>query len=271
MEFIDNKIKEIDASKIESLNSNDYLKLKCNRSYYGGFIKIDDKIYKVKYGNITFLREFIGEAISKYFNLQTVDNFLVRCGGITLLLNELFTNAKDDYGSIDRFPLVKKDVFLGLDNLNNLTEYSSRKVFDIIKISKDSHKKLLEDIKKMVVCDFVTGQVDRCKSNFMFRFDGDNVVLMPLYDHEMSFYKNIEACKYNGYFNMNFQNQRVIEYINNDEYLKMLLNKVLEMDMKEILKSLEEKGIGISNEEMEYYIDSVEERKRKIMNSKILI
>ena len=270
MKYIEDKIVRLDDKLVKPLSEEDCWNLYCDEGYYGDFIKVNNTMYKVKHADRKLENELIGEEIAKYFNLQTVNNFLVSYNGEIMLLNKVFTDMYGDYGTVTRFPKVKQDFLSGLNNLDNLTEYYSIDNITNISVSKKSQKHLKRDILKMVVCDYLMGQKDRVKSNFLFSFNKDEVSLLPLFDYELSFLPDIKLSECNGYFNFNLKQLSVIEYIKSSDYIKDLLNMAMQLDMNNIILRVMEKGIVLTDNEKQLYIDCIKAKQEEIINSKVI-
>lgn len=277
MELIEEKILKLPCYT-EPLTSSDQENIFCDDFYKDDFIKLNGKIYHAK-NNLEFLNELVGEEISKYFNLQTVNSIVSKGAPLTtsilggdeiILLTELFTNKLQKYGDVNIFKKAKFYKEVGLDNIDYLYCYSPKNTTEVINISPKYYLKLQKDIKKLCVRDFITQQRDRHSGNFMFSYDTDKVELMPVFDYEYSFGDG-ESSMYNGYFDLDLELDKVIEYVIKDAFIQMLLKKALKIDMNLIIDKLKNKGIILDQDERAKYIDCVEEQKEAIIKARLII
>lgn len=270
MELIESKILRLEDQHIELLTTEEEKNLFCTHKHINEFKKINGKIYKIK-NTTLILDELIGEEVSKYFKLQTVDSTIAMEGDSICLLTELFTRPGAEYGNFYNFKDVDANTLVGLDNLDRLRYFKSEKQDKIITISKKSYNKLLKDIKKMIVRDFITTQRDRHSKNFMFEVEGNKVELMPIYDYEYSFGHGLRyRPRYIGLFDMRLDLKKVREYIKGDKYLQFLLYKSLNVNIISIAGLLKNKGVIVNPYEIEEYINYVDWNKQEIIDSKVL-
>lgn len=277
MELIEEKILKLPLYT-EPLTLSDYENIFCAKKHKNEFIKLNGKIYHVK-DTFLFLNELIGEEVSKYFNLQTVDSiFSIRTLSTSLpdcdemlLLTELFTNKHQKYDDVYLFQKFKFYDDIGLDNIDCLYCYSPKNTTEVINISSKYYLKLQEDIKKLCIRDFITQQRDRHSDNFMFSYDNEKVELIPVFDYEHSFGDGRFLDKYFGYFDFDLELDKVIEYSKKDSFIQMLLKKAMNMDMNLIIDKLKNKGIVLNQNERVQYIDCVEEQKEAIIKAGLII
>lgn len=277
MELIEEKILKLPLYT-EPLTSSDYENIFCNKKYEKEFIKFNGKIYHEK-NTFFFINELIGEEVSKYFNLQTVDSIVsIRSSSTTgilgcdeiLLLTELFTNKSQNYHDVNMFNEAKFYKGVGLDNIDFLYCYSPKNTTEVINISPKYYLKLQEDMKKLCVRDFITSQGDRHNLNFFFGYDKDKVILMPIFDYSLSFGLGCYET-YFGYFDFDLELDKVIEYAKKDDFIQMLLKKAINMDMNLIIDKLKNKGIILGQDERVEYIDCVEEQKEAIIKARLIV
>lgn len=246
----------------------------CNPVYQKNFIQYNGNIYYAK--NTRFIaNELIGEYISKYFNLQTINNIIAQveeeviphryCNKV--LLTELFTSRYNQYYQIDTFDKVKFYDNIGLRNLNNL------EIFNGVNLTKENLENLTQDLKKLIIRDFMTNQRDRHKENFIFEMNSSKEVkLCPVYDYEHSF--GVGTSSYSRYFNIfNFDlnDKKVLKFILIDIYLQELLHMAMDLKIEKILSQIEqEHDCTFFDHEKEKYKKVIHENQKSIKNKRLI-
>lgn len=246
----------------------------CYPVYQRNFIQYNGKIYYAK--NTMYIEnEIIGEYISKYFNLQTVNNTIAQvedevipyryCNKV--LLTELFTRRYNQYYQIDSFDKVKFYDSIGLRNFNNL------EIFNGVNLSKENIKTLTQDLKKLMIRDFITDQHDRHKENFIFEMNSLKVVkLCPVYDYEHSFGVGASAySKYFNIFNFDLDDKKVLKFILIDIYIQELLHLAMDLKIEKILSQIEqEHDCTFFDYEKEKYKKVINENQKNIKNKRLI-
>ena len=258
MKIIDENIENI--KPFERLTDREKKELFCNKCYEEHFIKKDGIIYHRRNNIPEFLlNELIGELISEYFDIKTVKSILYKSNDSFkyTLLTKLFTNNNENYSYIDKlFPNYQKreDIF----NLNNLNKiYLNNK---IINMNIDSHIKLLRELKKMIVLDYIIDNRDRVNINFIFNQDKDKVELKELFDFESAFTK-ITNKNYNV-FKFNLNKKHDVKYLKNDEEFNELFELALNLDINKIFKRLKDEYPIILNSKDKLLYESVIKKKQ---------
>lgn len=269
MKIYDDKIKKIDPL-VEKLTNDDKTNLFCSNHHLDKFIKKDGNLFHVKYNKfVNILNELIGEIISEYFELQTVKSSLYKIydnESKYCLLTNVFTEAGKKYDYINNlFP-----DFVSYKGIYNL--YKLNKIFDethqnIYIVKSYALNKLIIDLKKMIVRDFITNTTDRHCQNFMFYYDKSFVELMPVYDYEFSFNN---GSNYFSVFKFNLDNSDIVNLIRNDDTFQELLEKAMLLRMKDIFKRLKEYPISLSFIEKCNYEKIVKEKQKEIKQYKLL-
>lgn len=253
---------KVSKSRIESLfdldelNVEDIKNLHCSESYLCDFVKKNNTMYHMRVTSLVeATEEIIGELISEYFKLDTVHSIFYKDEeNYYALLTEVFTTSDNKYGFIEELFLecAWAEDLCALKSISRITDPITYEVFDI---KKECLKKLLIDLKKLIIRDFITNQTDRHSENFMFCYDKDYVKLMPVYDYEHSFVKSYEYE--NTLLCLNLNRSNVLDFVRNDDTFQELLEKALLLDMKSIFKRLKSEYFIILNSVEKWEYESV--------------
>lgn len=273
MKIYDKTIKNL--YPIQKIDEIDKKSIFCFYLYLDDFIKKDNVIYHKRQLEIKYLiNELINELISEYFNIKTVNSILYKVNNINskyCLLTKLFTNSENKYSDmLELFPKFY-EAKNSLDNyliLNNLNEFFNKEDNKNYKLKNKNREKLILDIKTMIIRDFITNTTDRHIDNFMFYYDQNNVELMPLYDYEYSF---LDGDEVGNYFELDFNNEKILEILRNDETYQILLEKSMLLEIKNIIKNLEERyPIKLSSKDKMKYENVIIKNKEKIKEYKLI-
>ncbi len=243
----------------------------CDAKYRNQFFKFNNKIYHFK---ITprIAEELVGENISDFFDLQTVHSEISKIKfkrfshkSICILLTEVFTNESHQYFSFGDFNQIKINDDIGLDNLNHL-EYINH-----YKLSPKNLQELGNDLRKMIVCDFLTNQLDRHIGNFMFEKDKLGYVkLCPVFDYEKSLDSTKDVIFYNM-FNLDLNSPKVLQFIRHDKYLQFLFIKAMSLNINDRLNQIENiYPIKFSSEERFNYTNCIAKKQNEIITKKLI-
>lgn len=221
--------------------------------------KIDNTYYYFKQINYiyTFLEELIGEQISKYFDLNTVhyeigakkENKTIKYG---LLSKNFRLQQKTYFESID----LHLNRYHGFELFDHLEEYNEEGQYNL----------LISDLKKMIIRDFYTHQIDRLNgNNFFFQIDDDKLRLSPLHDYESSF-EEFSLQYHNLFASFDLENPKIVEYFHQDKEFNNLFKKIYLLDMKKILENIEKiYQIKISKNHQNYFLDYDEQVKEHLL------
>ena len=253
-----------------SLTEEDYKNIFCSECYLKNFIKKDGIIYHERHEYAKFknclINELICEEVAKYLRVQTVDSFPATYDTKNIvLLSKIFTNKNQKIGYITDFNVhFSKDV----ENLKDLSCYSLDKK-EYITLNKKCKEKLIKDLKKMIICDFITCQTDRHENNFSFSFDKKNVQLLPLFDYELSFFTKFREN--DNFFQFNLDKESVLAFVRNDKVFQYLLTKIMNLNIEMISEHLIKKGIYLNSGEKYIYGKIIDERKNTIKEKRLII
>lgn len=274
MKVFDEKLELFDPKSYAELSEIDRKKVFSSLKHKYSFVKIDGTLYHKKMRHRVYIvNELVGEFISQYFGLDTVKSIMYKDikPSYYWLLSKVFTNNIEHYSYLDSlFPGFINSSTIGLDNLNNLSRiysFTHRKIYDV---SKRDLEKLSLSLRKLIVRDFITNQTDRHGANFMFSFNKSHVKLMPVYDYEHSF-KKAEMKKFLGYFDFNLNDEDVIKFIKNDDIFQELLEIAMCLDMRKIIKQLEDEyPILLNILEKHDYTSIIRKKQSEIKRYKLL-
>ena len=256
----DKKIKILNS--FQSLNENDKRNLFCTFFYEDDFLKIGETLYHFKKMDCKeIFYEVIGEMISNFFSLKTVKNELYKKSGEYYLLTKVFTNSLNNYSFIDG--LFEDDIVYGeIYNIDNIIKYKDLNSGKYIKILKKHLEKLLIDLKKLSVVDFITGQNDRHLENFMFCYDKGYIELMPVYDYGILFE---DGMHYDNLLSIYLSSEKIVEYIKNDKVFNNLFIRFLMLNIKDIFSKIEnEYFIQLNNYEKDYFEAFINDKKEEV-------
>ena len=276
MKIDENKISYLES--IEIVEKKDENKLFYKDSCYkNNFIKYNNQIYYLKkcnpHRNMShILNEIIGEYISKYFNLNTVHNILIRDKDKKYgVMTRNFIDNKDDYFYFDNslFVNLENTPLVGLDNLNNL-DYVFDKKSKQIQLDDNNLNIFIKNVKKLIVRDFITRQTDRHSENIIVRCIENKVYLMPIFDYEHSFC-NDDYYTFYHIFDFNLLLDKVCYIIRHDYYFQELLIHAMKLDIKYIIDRIEnDYSIKLDNKEKECYREVIERQQNKIKKYRLI-
>lgn len=230
--------------------------------------KIDGKwyFYKSDGYDFHFINELLGEVISEYFGLDTVHYkvALLKVAGEEPkygLISENFCSPDYVYTRSWDYNLNIGDIF-GLDKLMGICN------------NTEEFKNLLSDMKRFIIRDFYTSQLDRSGNNFLFKQKKDESEgkrLAPLYDYENSFESINPEIYRNQILYLNMKNPELPKFFKKDFEYQENLCKIRDANMDEFMKIVEERhNILIPNDMKEYYRKKDEEKKDIIKTNRLV-
>ena len=197
------------------------------------------------YINYKLINELIGEYLANYLNVDVVHYEIGR--------------FKDTYGLVSENFIKKGSKYYFLEDIDIPKDYTSTNNLLLLKNrckNIENYNKLINEIFKLVAIDIYMNQADRNDSNFQFRKEKGSISLAPLYDFEESFYEPFKD-EYKSIL-LGIDIYDIKKYLE----LKKLINKLLDLNIKDILYKIEcDKNILIPKENKEYYEDFVSDRK----------
>ncbi|MBR1376878.1 MAG: hypothetical protein IJ565_03590 [Bacilli bacterium] len=229
--------------------------------YINNWYKLNGKwcFYK-QMDSLSIVNQFLGEKVSNYFDLPSAHYQL----------------AKKD----NKYGVVTPNFCEKNTTYKTLKDYKIKypKDFDIFKLlidlcsNEDEYNRLLNDIKKIMIRDLYTWEYDRTNHNLMFK-EKSGIEVAPLYDYEKSFNANY-LCPYIyssvlGTFDLKEKDTQ--EFIRNDEMFQSLLNKLMDIDIIEMLSEIEmENDIALDEKLKDNYKDYNAKIKLMIRKNKLL-
>lgn len=229
--------------------------------------KIDGKwyFYKSDGCDFHFINELLGEVISEYFGLDTVH----------------YQVAKRIVGGKEEYGLVSEN-FCSTDYLytrtwdHNLESGNIHRLDKLIEICKspEEFKLLLSDMKRFVIRDFYTSQLDRSGNNFLFKEKKDGSEgkrLAPLFDYENSFDSISSEIYCNQILRINMKDPELPKFFKKDSEYQENLSRIIDADMDELMKTVEERHkILIPSDMKEYYRKRDKEKKDIIKTNRLV-
>lgn len=229
--------------------------------------KIDGKwyFYKSDGYDFHFVNELLGEVISEYFGLDTVHYQVAKriVGG-----KEEYGLVSENFCSTDYLYTRTWDYNLESGNIHRLDE-----LIEICK-SPEEFKLLLSDMKKFVIRDFYTSQLDRSGNNFLFKEKKDKSEgkrLAPLYDYENSFESISPEIYSNQILRVNMKDTELPKFFKKDPEYQENLSRIRDANMDELMKIVEERhNILIPSDMKDYYRESDKEKKDIIRSNRLV-
>ncbi len=229
--------------------------------------KIDGKwyFYKSDGYDFHFVNELLGEVISEYFGLDTIHYQVAKriVGG-----KEEYGLVSENFCSTDYLYTRTWDYNLECGNIHRLDE-----LIEICK-SPEEFKLLLSDMKKFVIRDFYTSQLDRSGNNFLFKEKKDKSEgkrLAPLYDYENSFESISPEIYSNQILRVNMKDTELPKLFKKDPEYQENLSRIRDANMDELMKIVEERhNILIPSDMKEYYRESDKEKKDIIRANRLV-
>lgn len=256
-------------NKYLKLNLLDKVKIKKHNNT--DFCKINNELYHYKVRTMRYvLNELLGENVSMYFGLDTVQSIFMRHESFKekyILLTKIFEMHDYDYAYFNKntFPNIEKTNDVGLDNLDKLDVVSYKG-----KIQNYNVYALKYNLKKMIVRDFITNQTDRHEKNFLFKINKSNIELLPLFDYEYSFYCDFFES-FQNLFNFDLNSKKVVKLLREDEDFQLLLIKAMEMNIDRLFEKIEDEyPVFFGTGAKEMYKDVVLKNQNKILEYKLI-
>ena len=202
--------------------------------------------------NSSFFNELLGELVSKYFNIDTVEYKITKVITPTKIKygisSKNFVGKKDNCLTCLDFEFSKKiDDLMSLKNLEILREYTKNDI---------NYKELLKTMKTFLIRD-------------LFKENKGILSLAPLFDYEDSF----------GTAEIYYRNQIVLlslfseetKKVLNDSTFQIQLNKLMLLDMKRLIEELEDRHKIIMTDDYKNYYNNYDRQiKKKILDSNVI-
>jgi len=225
----------------------DYIELKQYTKGHESFY-FNGSIYFPK---MTNLNELIGEELSKYMRLRTVNFDLFE----KINTGEIFIASKSFINTNSTYITYRESLSINDSNNNSLRSTC---------IDENNYQQLLNNIFKMFAIDIYMGQKDRCYVNYQFeKYDTGYLDLAPIYDFTESAWDQDIAytCDlYDFYFKSSYDEFFSIY----PESLEMI-KKIKDVDLKKIIEKMEiNKGIKLTEEIIDVYLKREEITQKKL-------
>ncbi len=253
---------------INSLSKSTGINKRCLYLYNGNWYYKNGLVYFFKdLPPLEALNEIIGEYISNYFDLKTVNYSLAKVIhsnsepslGITSLN---FCNPKYSYKSVHDLGFNTYPLMPFLSNLEIFNKYFKE---------NNTNKDFILSLKKLFVRDFFTGENDRRGDNLLFEVGSNSISLAPLFDYEWSFsYKSDYYSYDNSLAVMDITDKRTLEYLKNDKEFQELFSKLLTINLSKMFKEIEKNfEILIPNSSKSFYLEQ-EERVKELVYKTVI-
>lgn len=256
-EVTDFDVVKLDSDKIVDLSNS--IKLKANEELsritntdvlqlelYDNWIYLNGKVCYMKqiYNLQVLFSELLGETISKYMNLPTIEYKIGKNEDGMYLVSENFKKEELEY--ID-------SVFFGKKKLNSIKN----------SLLNGEDTPFVKELSKYLITNFYIALTDRTYNTSIIK-DNGGFMLAPTYDYESAFVDEKSDIYLDPIISYNFYPASSEKMLDN-KYFEEGLYKLLDMEFENIINKVEEeKGIVFPNRLAEYYLDFNNERKEYI-------
>lgn len=235
------------------------------------FCKYQKDIYHFKIRNNLeiIVNELLGEIVSEYFKLDTVKTKLYKnhCWDGYVLMTKMFDVKGYDVIKLspEYFTNVKIKDNVGLDNLKRLENIKYKD-----KERKYNVELLKLSLKKMIIRDLITNQTDRHENNFLFKVSKNEVIMLPLFDYEHSFFHDRYEHFYN-LFDFDLNLKKVIKMIRIDDEFQELLYRAMDLNIYKIIYQLQDEyPVVLHHSDMVKYSRIISDKKEQIKKYKLI-
>jgi hypothetical protein len=239
----------------------------------GCWVQIENELYyfKVPSTNLDYLKELLGEKVSKYFELSSVHYNLAEA---TYKKNNTSYHV---YGLLSKWARTVSSQYTTLENLINYDcqlkdfPYEDLDLLDIID-SLFPNQPILKEIRFFLVREFISHQIDRQPSEILIETNNDKVNLGYLLDYEREWNSRL-TYEYHlpNYFYFNPENKKVLSKIRNDDFMQEALIKAMNINILKILEEIEEEHkIRLINYDKDYFKNEELKVKKYIKDKKMI-
>lgn len=248
-----------------------------NNSILSGYwIEIENELYYLKIPSFTqgFLNELIGEKISLYFDIPTVNYKLC---SVNLVNNNKEIEVygllskwarKKDYTYQTLLDIVYEDKPLIDPKQFDYTDLSILEQFDQVY----GNQPLCKELRLMITRDFITQETDRLESEILVAKKDNKVELGYLTDYEYEFGENNNYIYHIfKYLTLNPNDKETIKQIQNDLYFQESFTRAMDLDIEKIINQIqEETNINIINYDKELFKTRTESIKKVIKKNRFI-
>ena len=228
--------------------------------------KIDGEwyFYKSDDSKFHFINELLGEVISNYFGLDTINYQVAKLSIIGKkeeygLISKNFCDKKYTYKSCTDYDLTPRRDLSILEYIRNICQ------------TEEEYQLLLDDLKKFFIRDFYTSQKDRTINNFLFKVTKEGKRLAPLYDYEYSFASLDLEIYRNQIAEINLKDKETKKLLRHDPKFQELLNLIINANMATLIEEVEDKHqILVPDHYKTNYKHHDSEIKRLILKHKLI-
>ena len=244
--------------------NKDYIYSSINNSYLSHWHKIDDEWFYFKCANDYYhlIRELIGEVISEYYGLDTVHYKLVK----------LQTKKDEKYG------IISKNFYENDYNYKRVWDYgiNLRRGFSVFEElwmmcpNLENYSYLSFDLKRLMIRDFYSSEVDRMAYNFLLKVKDSKIRLAPLFDYSLSF-DSVHPYYKSEIGEINVNDRECVVKMRDDYFFQMLLNHLMYSKMEEFLNEVETRhNITIPGDDCMYFTIYDQDMKKLIHSKKLI-
>ena len=208
----------------------------------GNWHKINGAYYYFKTINdlSTLFNELLGEVISNYFELDTVNYKIAKL---------IISNEEPRYGIISKNFCNKEFTYKSLgDYIHETCELHffapDLSILDKVRLicgSNEEFKLLQDDLKKMFVRHFYNAQCDANSYNIMLKKSSKGIRLAPLYDYSFAYIDYDTLHRYLWDIGeLNVENPETINRFRNDLRFQELFYKLIDANVAMFIEQIEE-------------------------------
>lgn len=234
----------------------------------GAWLYYEDTLgyFKIPITNGSFLKELLGVKITKYFNLPTVEYQLAEASWGHKNIRYY------GFGLFSKYARKNECQYHTLETIYD-GEYDSDNL-SILNILDDiySDQPIIKQMRYFIVRDFLTQEYDRIPSEILIENNKGKINIGPLMDYEMEWidYPDKEY-KLKGYLTFNLDNPEIKSQVQNDEYFKEALERLMDIDITKLLKEIQEENqIRLIDYDIENFKSQEKKIKEYVKTKKIL-
>lgn len=222
--------------------------------------------FKIPITNYSFLKELLGEKISKYFELPTVKYQLA---------DAIWKEENIQYYSYGLFSKYARKKDCQYNNLYRIKELRCHSLDLFILNTIDElypNQPIQKQFRLLIIREFLTQECDRSPSEILFENCDGKISLGPLTDYEMEWVEipKKEYCL-EGYFLLDLDEPKIINQVKQDEYLKEALEKLMNINVLNLLREIEEEHkIKLIDYDKEYFTSQERQIKEYVKSKKII-
>lgn len=234
----------------------------------GCWVKFEDTYgyFKIPYTNYSFLKELIGEKITSYFNLPTVNYHLADA---TWQMDGKEYYAYGLFSKYARNNDCEYNILNKIDGLKyNIDDLSILKSIDELY----PNQPIQSQFRFLIIREFLTQEYDRIPSEILIENNNGKINLGPLTDYEMEWIQYPEKeYRLANYLTFNLEIPEVITQVKQDPYFQESLEKLMVINVSKLLKEVsKEHQIRLIDYDKEYFTKQEKQIKEYVKSKKII-